>query len=298
MIQINELSHSYGSVKALDSISLNVGKGALFGCIGPDGAGKSTLFRIVASLIKPDAGEVFVQGFDTVKEYREIRKIIGYMPGRFALYPDLTVWENLEFFATVFGVNIDDNLSLIEPIFRQLAPFIRRKAADLSGGMKQKLALSCALIHRPKLLILDEPTTGVDAVSRKEFWQMLSFIKSEGITTLVSTSYMDEARQCDTIALMNNGRIMLEESPKILVETSDIILYQIASQKRLEMLNWLRERDFVSWAYSFGDVIHTRLDYEIGQGEFKRLLNEIDAIARVERHLPTVEDIFIEKIST
>ncbi|MBQ6938818.1 MAG: ABC transporter ATP-binding protein, partial [Muribaculaceae bacterium] len=200
-IEVHNLSKSYGKVQALDSVSFSVERGELFGLIGPDGAGKTTLFRLLTTLLNPDSGSAEVDGCDTAKDYLAIRSRVGYMPGRFSLYPDLSVEENLQFFAALFGVTIEDSYDLIAPIYKQIEPFRTRRAGKLSGGMKQKLALSCALIHRPNVLFLDEPTTGVDAVSRSELWEMLSELKERGITILVSTPYMDEASRCDRIAL-------------------------------------------------------------------------------------------------
>ena len=211
---MNEAIHAQGIIKrfgpvtALGGVSLSVRRRELFGLIGPDGAGKTTLFRILASLLLPDAGTASVDGCDVVHDYRELRTRIGYMPGRFSLYPDLSVKENLDFFANIFGVTLDQNYDLVAPIYRQIEPFAKRRAGKLSGGMKQKLALCCALIHKPSVLMLDEPTTGVDVVSRAEFWEMLASLKDQGISILVSTPYMDEAARCDRIALMNEGRVL------------------------------------------------------------------------------------------
>lgn len=205
-IEIRGLTKQYGSLTAIENITFEVRRGELFGLIGPDGAGKTSLFRLLATLLNPDDGVATVDGFDIVGQYKEIRKRVGYMPGRFSLYPDLSVEENLEFFAALFGVGVKDNYDLIAPIYTQIEPFRKRRAGKLSGGMKQKLALCCALIHRPSVLFLDEPTTRVDAVSRSEFWDMLSELKSKGISILVSTPYMDEACRCDRIALCNNGK--------------------------------------------------------------------------------------------
>lgn len=213
-VSVERVSKSYGPLKALDCISLDVRPGELFGLIGPDGAGKTTLFRILTTLLRPDSGTATVAGLDTVRDYRRIRGISGYMPGRFSLYQDLSVAENLEFFASLFGVSVADNYDLIAPIYSQIERFKDRKAGKLSGGMKQKLALSCALVHRPEVLFLDEPTTGVDAVSRSEFWDMLKALKSFGITIIVSTPYMDEAGRCERVALVNEGRILRIDSPR------------------------------------------------------------------------------------
>lgn len=202
------LKKSYGDIAALKGVSFKVGQGEIFGLIGPDGAGKTTLFRILTTLIMPDGGHATVDGLDVLKDYKELRTRVGYMPGRFSLYPDLSVKENLDFFAGIFGVTLEENYDLVAPIYRQIEPFKTRRAGKLSGGMKQKLALCCALIHRPRVLFLDEPTTGVDAVSRVEFWEMLSDLRKTGISILVSTPYMDEAARCDRIAFMMEGQIL------------------------------------------------------------------------------------------
>ena len=213
-ISINDVTKNYGSICALDNVSFEVEKGELFGLIGPDGAGKTTLFRILTTLLVPDSGTATVEGLDAIKDYKRIRSIVGYMPGRFSLYQDLSVEENLEFFASIFGVDVKDNYDIIAPIYSQIEPFAKRRAGKLSGGMKQKLALSCALIHRPQVLFLDEPTTGVDAVSRSEFWDMLAGLKQYGISILVSTPYMDEAGRCDRIALINEGKVLKIDIPE------------------------------------------------------------------------------------
>ena len=213
-ISINDVTKNYGSICALDNVSFEVEKGEVFGLIGPDGAGKTTLFRILTTLLVPDSGTATVEGLDAIKDYKRIRSIVGYMPGRFSLYQDLSVEENLEFFASIFGVDVKDNYDIIAPIYSQIEPFAKRRAGKLSGGMKQKLALSCALIHRPQVLFLDEPTTGVDAVSRSEFWDMLAGLKQYGISILVSTPYMDEAGRCDRIALINEGKVLKIDTPE------------------------------------------------------------------------------------
>lgn len=213
-ISINDVTKNYGSICALDNVSFEVEKGELFGLIGPDGAGKTTLFRILTTLLVPDSGTATVEGLDAIKDYKRIRSIVGYMPGRFSLYQDLSVEENLEFFASIFGVDVKDNYDIIAPIYSQIEPFAKRRAGKLSGGMKQKLAFSCALIHRPQVLFLDEPTTGVDAVSRSEFWDMLAGLKQYGISILVSTPYMDEAGRCDRIALINEGKVLKIDTPE------------------------------------------------------------------------------------
>ena len=246
IIEINNLSKSYGKTKALDNVSFNVERGELFGLIGPDGAGKTTLFRLLTTLLTPDEGSATVDGRDIVKDYLNIRSQVGYMPGRFSLYPDLTVEENLEFFAALFGVTIKESYDLIAPIYRQIEPFRKRRAGKLSGGMKQKLALSCALIHRPNVLFLDEPTTGVDAVSRREFWDMLSQLKTQGITILVSTPYMDEASRCDRIALCNEGHILGVNTPQNFVYAFNEMLYGIRAKDMFSLLQSARSIEGVA----------------------------------------------------
>ncbi len=219
-IEVEHISKSYGEVAALRDVSFDVEAGELFGLIGPDGAGKTTLFRLLTTLLKPDAGRASVVGLDIVNDYRDIRKQVGYMPGRFSLYSDLTVRENMEFFASIFGTTIEENYDMVAPIYRQIEPFSDRRAGKLSGGMKQKLALSCALIHKPKVLFLDEPTTGVDVVSRVEFWDMLYALRQQGITILVSTPYMDEAQRCSRVALINKGQILAIDTPQAIIQQS------------------------------------------------------------------------------
>lgn len=224
ILTADRLTKSYGTVKALDGVSFAVRRGEIFGLIGPDGAGKTTLFRLLTTLLRPDSGRAMVAGFDVERQYKEIRRRVGYMPGRFSLYPDLTVEENLQFFATVFGTSIRENYDLVRDIYSQIEPFRTRRAGALSGGMKQKLALSCALIHKPEVLFLDEPTTGVDPVSRRELWDMLRRLKEQGITIVVSTPIVDEARQCDRIAFLNRGQVHGIDTPdRILTRFADIL---------------------------------------------------------------------------
>lgn len=255
-IEVNEITRSYVDVKAIEDISFRVNKGELFGLIGPDGAGKTTLIRILTTLLLADKGIAFVEGFDVVKDYKEIRQIIGYMPGRFSLYQDLSVEENLSFYATVFGTTIKENYHLIKDIYSQIEPFKKRLAGKLSGGMKQKLALSCALIHKPSVLFLDEPTTGVDAVSRKEFWEMLKNLNKEGITILVSTPYMDEASLCDRVALMQSGKMMSISTPKQIVNDFGETLLAIRTSSIYHLLNDLRNYHDANSVLPFGQYVH------------------------------------------
>lgn len=212
-IEVQHISKSYGTVHALRDVSFSVERNEIFGLIGPDGAGKSTLFRLIATLLTPDSGNATIDGLDSVRDYRQIRTRVGYMPGRFSLYPDLSVEENIQFFASIFGTTLEQNYDLVAPIYRQIEPFRKRPAGKLSGGMKQKLALSCALIHKPSVLLLDEPTTGVDVVSRVEFWDMLAKLREQGITILVSTPYTDEAQRCDRIGLLHEGQMLDIQKP-------------------------------------------------------------------------------------
>ena len=255
-VETQGLTKSYGKLVALDHVSLSVPEGSLFGLIGPDGAGKTTLYQILTTLLSPDEGNAIVAGLDVAKDYRRLRAEIGYMPERFSLYPDLTVMENLRFFAALFGVDIKDSLDLIAPVFGQLKEFPNRMAKALSGGMKQKLALSCALIHRPRVLLLDEPTTGVDAVSRSEFWKMLGRLKDMGITVLVSTSYMDEAERCEYVALMNRGKILDVNTPKKLMEGLGRNLYNASAKEMYPLLEALRSMPDVEDCYTFGATLH------------------------------------------
>lgn len=256
-IDINGITKLYGKLTALDNVSFNVSEGELFGLIGPDGAGKSSLYRILTTLMPPDSGTATVLGLDVVKDYRRLRTETGYMPEKFSLYQDMTVRENMEFFATLFGVDVKDNFELIAPIYNpQLSGFPDRMAGALSGGMKQKLALCCALIHRPKILLLDEPTTGVDAVSRSEFWDMLRQLKEKGITIMVSTSYMDEAQMCERIALINEGKILMTDTPSRLVASLDENLYAISAKEMFTLLEKLRAMPEVEDCYTFGASLH------------------------------------------
>lgn len=292
-IEIKNISKSYGELKALDNVSFEVKKGELFGLIGPDGAGKTTLFRLLTTLINPDAGSATVDGLDIMKDYREIRTRVGYMPGRFSLYPDLSVEENLQFFAAIFGVTVAQSYHLIEPIYKQIEPFKTRRAGKLSGGMKQKLALSCALIHCPSVLFLDEPTTGVDAVSRSEFWDMLSNLKKQGITILVSTPYMDEASRCDRIALMNEGRILGIDTPENMVKAFDLPLYGVKAKNMFALLEVVRKQSGVLNCYPFGEMHHLVADASFNAEEMKKTLANVDGFC-IEPVVPTIEDMFIK----
>ncbi|MEZ4702995.1 MAG: ABC transporter ATP-binding protein [Rhodothermales bacterium] len=255
-IQISNLTRRFGDVIAVDGVSLDVDEGELFGIIGPDGAGKTTLFRMLVTLLKPDAGEATVDGLDVVKDYRALRLRLGYMPGRFSLYPDLSVEENLTFFARVFGTTVEANYALIADIYSQIEPFKHRRAGQLSGGMKQKLALSCALIHRPRVLFLDEPTTGVDAVSRQEFWEMLRRLKASGITIVVSTPYMDEAGRCDRVALMQDGRLLGIDAPERMSDRFTHPLFAIRAGDRYRLIQTLRAYPHAISVYAFGESLH------------------------------------------
>ncbi|MBI5914149.1 MAG: ABC transporter ATP-binding protein [Bacteroidetes bacterium] len=293
-IAVQNIHKSYGKVQAVDNVSLEVRPGELFGLIGPDGAGKTTLFRIIATLLLPDQGSATVLGFDAVKDYAQIRRRIGYMPGRFSLYQDLTVQENLEFFAAIFGTTIRENYHLVKEIYSQLEPFKNRRAGALSGGMKQKLALSCALIHQPELLLLDEPTTGVDAVSRKEFWDMLSRLKALGISILVSTAYMDEADLCDRIALMQHGKILSVNTPRGLVESYEKPLLAVRTAGMYRLIQDLREFSLTDTAFPFGEYLHLTTRRRVGEEEV------VDFLTRkghenieVKRAEATVEDCFM-----
>ena len=293
IIEINNLSKSYGKTKALDNVSFNVERGELFGLIGPDGAGKTTLFRLLTTLLTPDEGSATVDGRDIVKDYLNIRSAVGYMPGRFSLYPDLTVEENLEFFAALFGVTVKESYDLIAPIYRQIEPYRKRRAGKLSGGMKQKLALSCALIHRPNVLFLDEPTTGVDAVSRREFWDMLSQLKTQGITILVSTPYMDEASRCDRIALCNEGHILGVNTPQNFVHDFNEVLYGIRAKDMFGLLQRARSIEGVAACYPFGEYHHLIANNNFNPSIFTSQLSDLEGLDICTQE-PSIEDVFIK----
>ena len=295
MIEVKDLHKKYGDVIALEKVSLSVQKGELFGLIGPDGAGKTTLMRILMSLLLPDTGSAIMNGLDVVADYKKVRLITGYMPGRFSLYPDLTVEENLKFFATVFGTTIKENYYLIKDIYQQIEPFKTRRAGKLSGGMKQKLALSCALIHKPEILILDEPTTGVDAVSRKEFWEMLKRLKDMGITILVSTPYMDEASLCDRIALIQQGRLMSVATPLKMTNSFPEDLWAVRTRKIYDTSKLLELIPSMLSVNSFGQVLHlvTKKGMHTAKSIIQFLSAQGEVEISVEASTATIEDVFI-----
>lgn len=294
-VEIEGLTKRYGKLVALDHVSLTVEEGSLLGLIGPDGAGKTTLYQILTTQLSPDEGRATVAGLDVVKDYRKLRAEIGYMPERFSLYPDLTVEENLHFFASLFGVDVEENFDLIAPIFEQLKRFPHRRAGALSGGMKQKLALSCALIHRPKVLLLDEPTTGVDAVSRGEFWDMLASLREKGITILVSTSYMDEAERCERIALINKGRILDVNTPAQLMERVDKRLYCASAKEMYRLLEALRALPDVKDCYTFGATLHlVTTEGFRPEDALEKLRGEGLRDARLWPARGNIEDLFIQ----
>jgi ABC-type multidrug transport system, ATPase component len=294
MVSVKNIKKSYGKTVALNDLTFDVEKGELFGIIGPDGAGKTTLFRILTTLLFADGGSAVVDGFDVVRDYKAIRQRVGYMPGRFSLYQDLTVEENLTFFASVFGTTIRENYHLIEDIYKQIEPFKDRRAGNLSGGMKQKLALCCALIHKPTVLFLDEPTTGVDPVSRKEFWQMLRRLQEQGITILVSTPYMDEATLCDRIALIREGEFMTVDTPKGIVDKFDKQLYAVSSDNMSGLLYDLRKSPGVESCYAFGGVHHVVLKHDCEISTLEGYLCDTGHEGLVvEPIVATVEDCFM-----
>lgn len=295
-IIVQNISKSYNNIKAVEDISFTVEEGELFGLIGPDGAGKSTIFRILTTLLLANEGTVSVAGFDVVKEYKSIRNAVGYMPGKFSLYQDLSVEENLTFFATIFGTTIEENYDLIKEIYVQIEPFKKRRAGALSGGMKQKLALCCALIHKPKVLFLDEPTTGVDPVSRKEFWEMLKRLQQKGITILVSTPYMDEAALCDRIALIQKGKILKIDSPKNIISNYDKTIYDIRAKNMHQLILDLKQYPSQYSVFAFGEYIH----YIDKKADFnsEELLDYLQnkKHSEIEIHIsnPTIEDVFMD----
>ena len=255
-VKIEDVSKSFDEIRAVDNVSVSIEKGEIFGFIGPDGAGKTTLFRMITTLLFPDKGSIEINGADTVRDYKYIRNITGYMPGKFSLYQDLSVEENLTFFASIFGTTIKENYDNIKMIYSQLEPFKSRPAGKLSGGMKQKLALSCALVHKPEVLVLDEPTTGVDAISRKEFWQILGELKNSGITIVVSTPYMDEANRCDRVALLKNGHVLKIDTPSGITGKFGRKVFSVKTENIYNTLRFLRKEKFTRSAFLFGQDIH------------------------------------------
>lgn len=299
-VQLNNIVKTYnnGQVKAVNDVSFAVEEGELFGLIGPDGAGKTSIFRMLTTLLLPDSGTASVNGLDIIKNYKEIRKRVGYMPGKFSLYQDLTVEENLSFFATVFNTTIRENYDVIKDIYEQIKPFGNRPAGKLSGGMKQKLALCCALIHKPKVLLLDEPTTGVDVVSRKEFWDMLKRLKEQAISILVSTPYMDEASLCDRIALIQNGNIMSVDTPQNIIDSFPSRLFAAKAKDIYQLLKDFRGDPTVKNCYAFGEYLHMTLNDD---NNSEIVLQELEGKYHpqdfeVKRIIPTIEDCFIQRM--
>jgi ABC-type multidrug transport system ATPase subunit len=304
MIEVKNISKYYGEknqkILAVDNITFSVKKGEIFGLIGPDGSGKTSIFRMLTTVLLADSGNAEIDGLDVINDYKKIRQILGYMPGKFSLYQDLTVEENLEFFASVFNTTIAENYDLIKDIYQQIEPFKTRRAGKLSGGMKQKLALSCALIHKPKVLFLDEPTTGVDPVSRKEFWEMLKRLKEQGITIVVATPYMDEASLCDRIALMQNGKILKIDTPKQICKDFPKHLFEVKTENIPALLKILKDYKTTENSYAFGEFAHVVVDKEkefskeslekfFREKSFKEIeINKIEA---------TIEDSFILLLS-
>ena len=295
-VNIDKINKTFGDVTALNGTTLQIDPGELFGFIGPDGAGKTTLFRILTSLLLPDSGTAIVGGLDVVKEYKKVRRMTGYMPGRFSLYGDLSVEENISFYASIFHTSLKENYDLVKDIYSHIEPFKKRKAKDLSGGMKQKLALSCALIHKPKILLLDEPTTGVDAVSRKEFWELLKDMQRNGITILVSTPYMDEASLCDRVALMQNGNLLTVNKPEQIVETYRGKLYEVRTNRMSDLVEILRRTEGTEMVYRFGEFVH--VTDAAGAANFveklkRSLEKEAHGDILIREIKPVVEDSFL-----
>ncbi|MFA6832115.1 MAG: ABC transporter ATP-binding protein [Bacteroidaceae bacterium] len=301
MLHIEGIEKSYGHVKALQGISFDVKPGEIFGLIGSDGAGKTTLFRILTTLLIPDKGKATVGGLDVVEDFKQIRKGVGYMPGRFSLYQDLTVDENIDFFASVFGVKVEDNMDLIEDIYKMLRPFGKRRAGHLSGGMKQKLALCCALIHAPKMLFLDEPTTGVDPTSRAEFWTMIRTLADKGITVLASTPYMDEAERCDRIGLIQRGKLIQTGTVAELLEAYDVPLWAVYGKNKYLLLKALRAFEGIDQCYPFGEAVHINFFTE---GLDNKAINPEEALRKhleewgiediqIKQKTPDVEDCYL-----
>lgn len=295
-ISVKNISKKYKTVLALQNITFEVQEGELFGLIGPDGAGKTTLFRLLTTLLIPNEGSATVANYDIVKQVKEIRNSVGYMPGKFSLYQDLTIAENLAFFATIFGTTIEENYDLIEDIYVQIEPFKNRRAGALSGGMKQKLALCCALIHKPKVLFLDEPTTGVDPVSRKEFWEMLKRLKQKSITILVSTPYMDEASLCDRIALIQKGKILKIDSPDAIVKAYERTIYEVATNQMHQLILDLKEFPSQYSVYAFGEFMHYIDKNDTFETETLRayLHKKGHQNISIRKATATIEDVFMD----
>jgi ABC-2 type transport system ATP-binding protein len=300
IVEVNNVSKNFGPVRAVHEVSFNVSKGEIFGLIGPDGSGKTTLFRILTTLLIPDSGNARIAGSDVVRDYKKVREVVGYMPGRFSLYQDLTVEENLSFYATVFGTTIEENYDLVKDIYQHIEPYKTRRAGRLSGGMKQKLALSCALIHHPEVLVLDEPTTGIDAVSRKEFWEMLSGLKEKGITILVSTAYMDEAGLCDRVGLIQDGHLFSVDYPENIRKQFQQDLFAVRSSDTYRLILDLKLFNKIRTAFLFGQEVHVTMyqsedpvrilkEYLQNCGHDKILIDPV---------IPGVEDCFMELMGT
>jgi ABC-2 type transport system ATP-binding protein len=295
-ISVQHISKSFKKVTAVNDVSFEVKEGELFGLIGPDGAGKTTIFRMLTTLLFADKGTATIAGFDVVDDYKEIRNNVGYMPGKFSLYQDLTVEENLDFFATIFGTTIEENYDLIKDVYVQIEPFKKRRAGALSGGMKQKLALSCALIHKPKVLFLDEPTTGVDPVSRKEFWEMLKRLQQKGITILVSTPYMDEAELCDRIALIQHGKILQIDTPQEIIKHYPKKIYNVRADNMYRLIESLKSFEHHYSVYPFGEFVHyTDKRDDFNPQELQQYLAANDhQNVKIEITKTTIEDTFME----
>lgn len=301
VVTVDRICKRYGKdVQALMDVTLAVDKGEPFGIIGPDGAGKTTLFHILTTLLAADSGMAMVLGWDVSRNISEIRSNVGYMPGRFSLYQDLSVEENLNFFASLFGVKVEDNYHLIAPIYSQIERFKTRRAGKLSGGMKQKLALCCAMIHAPRVLFLDEPTTGVDPVSRKEFWQMLLSLKRQGITILVSTPYMDEAGLCDRIVLCKDGVFQQADTPQGIISQFTGKLYAVRSANRYALLLAAKAYPEVAMCYPFGNTHH--LLFREGEGDVQKFLDYLRGErlgdVQLDEVNPNIEDCFIQWSNT
>ncbi len=296
-INITNVSKSYNEVVALKNINLTIDNGELFGLIGPDGAGKTTLFRILTSLVLPTDGEVHIGELDVVKDYKKVRRNTGYMPGRFSLYSDLTVEENLNFYASIFNTSLKENYDLIKDIYIQIEPYKKRRAGDLSGGMKQKLALSCALIHSPQLIILDEPTTGVDAVSRMEFWELLKKMQKRGMTILVSTPYMDEAALCDRVALMQNGKLLAVDKPQNIVNSYKGSLFAVSANNMHSLLSDLEKLDNTKQVFRFGETIHITSNIESDNQYIEEVNKHLVSCGynniSIKKTNPVIEDCFL-----